>query len=198
MYQTSLLQESDSVQTLDPTIGSLQFGYREISGEVSSTGESVELFAWAIVFSDVTGAMAGYLHIVNELAAVTIDGVAAVNVAGMPTDRIGNMSERGGLYGDVATIWVTATFNDEDARGAILAAQDESLVIILALSAYTAGGDDRAVRVVERIAEIMADRHAVLKLPPFADTMSRLPILQDLDGILESTAVTYNRYTVVS
>ncbi|MCA9834572.1 MAG: hypothetical protein KC435_11530 [Thermomicrobiales bacterium] len=195
MVPTYLLQES-AAATLDPTIGSLQYGYREIAGDVPSTGERIRLVAWAIVFADT--AMNGYDIAVDELANVTDEGLAAVNIADMPTDRIGSMSERDGLYGDVATIWVTASVNGEDARGAILAAQDESLLITLALSEYEAQGEDRAVRMIERVAATMAERHASLKLAPFADTMSRLPILRDLDGILENTAVTFNRYTVSS
>lgn len=180
---------------IDPTEGASQIGYREIAGDLPSTDERLVLKAWAIVFALQPQAISRYQLLTELLESVNSHGLAAVRLATIAADRLGNMSERTDLLGDAATIWVTALADDDASRGAILIALDDIVVHILAISPYQADGDERAVYFLERVALSMSPRLDELRFPAWGDTMSRLPILGDIGDALLNTRVGINTYT---
>ena len=193
-----LLLQQSTVSVFDPAQDASQVGYREISGDVPSTGDRVFLWCWASVFDEPIKANSRYRDLVDALGKVDGEGLATTTLPHYRADRFGNMSERTDSIGDFTTIWVTATSGAGEDRGAILAAVNDALLHLLALSPYDAQQNDRAVGSLERLASSMDARQSDLTLAPWADTMSRLPILQDLDGILENSRIEFNRYAVTA
>lgn len=128
----------------------------------------------------------------------TVDGTAQaiVSIKGVTAKRLGNMSERADLLGDVATLWVTAGNDDVAERGAFLASQNDECLQLITTSPYRALEEERAVDLVEKLALAMNQRMVNLKLPAWSDTMSRLPQLGDLGDTLYQSAITVNRYSV--
>lgn len=194
MYTTNLLQQSDSADVLEPTRGASRIGYREIGGDVPSTGERVTLLCLAVVFDEDAAATARYQEIVTTLAEVDGNGLATTRLSGFDADRFGNMSERADTLGALATLWVTGTGNGGEQRGSVLVAVDGPLIQLLALSQYVAEGQDRAPHLLEELGLAMATRQAELELEPWAATMSYLPLLQDVGSLLLDTSITFNRY----
>lgn len=194
----SRLLHQDKESVFDVTKGASNTGYREIVGVVPSSGERVRLLCWALVFADSGMALTHYESVVNLLSEVDGDGRAIFSFSDDPVNSYGSLSERTDLIGDLATIWVTATARHEPARGAVLASANGTVVHLLDISPYSATGEDRAIHMIERLAVNMASRLSEPKLPPGSDTMSRLPILGDLDDTLASTRITYNRYIAPS
>lgn len=180
--------------SFDPTEGSAQIGYREISGDLPSTGERITLRAWAIVFALAPSSRHHY-RLIEELLG-TVDGNARpiARLADIRANRFGNMSERTDLLGEYSTLWVTSLADDGEARGAVLAVLNGVMVQIIATDPYIAADVDRAAYVIERTAMNMADREAELTLPPENDTKARLPILNDVNDSLENASIGINQY----
>lgn len=198
MYTNQLLLQTETPVILDPTAGASRVGYREITGDVPSTGEEVSLLCLAVVFEEEAAAFHRYQDIVHQLARVDGNGLAVARIPRFDADRFGNMSERTDSLGDVATLWVTGTSDGGEERGAVLMGAGGSLIQMLALTQYEAADEDRATRMVERLALAMTAREADLNLEPWAATMSYLPLLQDVGDLLLNTSITYNRYGVPS
>lgn len=180
---------------IDPTEGASQIGYREISGDLPSTGERLLLKTWAIVFDLQPQANYRYQLLRDLLESVNSKGLAAVRLDGVAADRLGSLSERTDSLGQVTTIWVTALTDDDTARGAILVALSDVVVHLLAVPPYKAEGNERGVYLLEGIATNMDVRLENLRLPAWSDTMSRLPILGDVSDALLNTRVGINTYT---
>lgn len=180
--------------SFDPTGGSSQVGYREISGDVPSTGERITLRAWAIIFALEPSSRHHY-RLMEELLG-TVDGNArpVARLSDIRANRLGNLSERTDLLGDYSTLWVTSLADRGEARGAILASLNGVMIQIIATEPYIAADVDRAVYVIERTAMNMANREEKLTLPPENDTKARLPILDDVKGLLENTSIGANQY----
>ncbi len=194
MSLSHLLRQSSQI-AFDPAQGASRAEYREIHGDLISSGERVMLHCWAIVFDHELLAQSRYDVIVALLGEVRGDARALIRLTDAPVDRFGNLSERDDLIGELATIWVTANQSQDPARGAVLLSVDTTLVHLIVIDPYLATGHERAVRIVEQLARAMAQRQAEIMLPPGADTMARLPILADLGDSLENTKVGINRYT---
>ena len=180
---------------IDPTAGASHIGYREIAGDLPSSEERITLKAWVLVFEFAPQANHHYQLLHDLLESVNGSGLAAVHLAGVQAERLGSMSARTDLLGEVADIWVTAMADGSDARGAVLVALNDIVVHLLTVSPYEAEGYERAVYVLAHIAANMDERVNDLKLPAWSDTMSRLPILGDVGDALLNTRVGINRYT---
>jgi hypothetical protein len=180
----------------NPTEGTSQVGYRAISGDIASSGERVQLRAWALVYPLCVVADSYYDLFVSLFAEVSSDGIIALPVDGIRAEKFADMSERVDLIGERATIWVTSMMDNEEKRGGVLAAVSDNLVHLLTLDSYSAVGRERAVYVLEAITRNTAERVAGLKLSPTADTMGRLPVLQDIVDLLDNTRVDASWYKV--
>lgn len=196
MSQSELLHQFARV-SVDPTTGASRTGYREIHGDVPSSGERVLLRCWAVVFDHEIQARAHYETIVALLGEVDGDARPIVRLAGVAFDRFGNLSEREGLIGERATIWVTTIVARLPAHGAILLGLDSELVQMLMLSPYPATGRERAPHVLEELAQSMSERQTGISLAPANNTMARLPVLGDLGDLLEHTSIGINEYTAM-
>lgn len=194
MFPDSVLQRT-SIADYDATSGSARVGYRVIAGDVATASSRVTFTAWAVVFPEADLAMLRYMEICTLLGEVAADGMILTPLAGVQGSSFGNMSERTDLIDERAITWVSSPGGDSDDRGAVLASTGGDLVRLLATSTYKAKGSDRAVNLLEAVAERMAARENDLKLPPAGDTMSRLPILLDTYALMTNTAIEANRYT---
>lgn len=186
--------QTTNPEFFDPTEGSSQFGYREISGDIPGTDSQVSLLAWAIVFREESGSLDSYRHIEQLLNSVGADGLVHLPISGIVGDRFGNMSERTDSIGEYTTIWVSALSGGGEERGAVLASLKGVMVQLIATSPYIATERDRAVYLVEHLAINIEARESDLSLTPENDTMSRLPKLGDVAGLLENASITINRY----
>lgn len=187
-----LLQTSPD--PFDPAVDSVRYGFRVISGELPSSGERITFKAWAIVFESDLLAETRYREIVDMLGQVTAEGLAAVHLADVHADRFGNMSERIDQLGELTTLWVTSMKSGDGAYGAVLVALNGVLMHLLAVDPYSAEGEERAPRILERIAMSIAARDANLKLAPEDNTLARLPFLQDLSDFLDNAIIEEDRY----
>lgn len=190
---THLLSVSNSYS---PLVGTSQVGYRAISGEIASSGERVLLRAWALVYPLCVVADSHYDLFVSLLAEVNRDGIIALRIDGVNGDNFANMSERVDLIGERATIWVTSMIDDDDKRGAVMAAVSDNMVLLLTFDAYVGQGNERAVYLLENVTQNIATRVKQLKLSPTADTMGRLPVLQDIGDLLAKARVDESWYKV--
>lgn len=181
----------------DPTVGTSQVGFRSISGNVVSSGERVQLRAWALVYPLCVVADSYYDLFVSLLAEVSSEGVIALPVDGIRGEKFADMSERVDLIGERATIWVTSMIDDDKRRGGVLAAVSDNLVYLVTMDSYVGAGPERAVYLLEAITRNTASRVAELKLSPTADTMGRLPVLQDIGDLLGNTRVDASWYKVI-
>ena len=195
MFGTQRLRQS-SATWFDPSTGASQVGVRQISGDVPSTRQRISLIAWAIIFETAAEAKDRYDHIAQLLVDVGADARIRQPITGVEGETFGNMSERTDLIGQVSTIWVTATTGPDQARGAVLASTGGTLVQLLSTDLYVASGEDRAIYMVEALAERMAARERGMDLSPAADTMARLPILVDVHGLLEDASIVFNQYGI--
>lgn len=194
MFPPTVLQQL-SATGFDATADSMQVGYRVISGDASSASIRVTITAWAIVFPDVELATQRYADLVRILGDVGADGRVHEPLAGVDGASFGSMSERANLIDERATVWVSSLSDGSDDRGAVLASTGGKLVRLLATNQYQATGTDRAVNLLEAIAERMAARERDLKLPPASNTMPRLPILNDTFALLTNATINANRYS---
>lgn len=194
MISPRLFRQSTNLDPYDPTIDVPQAAYREISGDLPSTGVPIALRAWALVFDGAPRSLVRYRYIENLLNNVGADGLIAVPLEGITGDRFGNMSARTDLLGEIATIWVTATADGSEARGAVLAGLTGEVVHLLSLDPYAAAGGDRAVYLLETIAMNMAARQSELLRTAADDTMSRLPLVGDAADRLDNAMVGVNWY----
>jgi hypothetical protein len=183
-------------RSYNPTVGTSQVGFRAISGDLASSGERLYLRAWALVYPLCVVADSSYDLFVSLFAEVGSDGIIALPIDGISGENFANMSERVDLIGERATIWVTSHNDDDEKRGAVLAAVSDNLVHLVTLEPYTGEGEDRAVYLLEDIVGNTSRRVAELKLPPTADTMGRLPVLQDIGDLLGNTRVDESWYNV--
>lgn len=194
MYTTHLLQQNSGASVFDPTAGASRMGYREIAGDVPSTGQRTSLHCHAIVFDEESAAFDRYREIVTVLGSVDGNGLAISRLPYLDADRFGSMSERTDTLGEVTTLWVTGTSAGGEKRGAVLAAVNGQLIQLLALGEYKAVGKDRATYLLEHLAHAMSARQTELELEPWAATMSYLPLLQDVGKLMLNTEITSNRY----
>lgn len=194
MRTSSTHIHSLTATSYDPVHGATQLGYRVFEGALPSTGETISMRAWAIVFVDDAHGRASYTRVSALMGRVDAIGLIEQPIAGITGDRFGNMSERDDLLGERATIWVSAYADDAEARGAVLVASDAELVQIVTIDPYIASGNHRAVHVIEHIAKRMHERAQAFDLPAYADTMSRLPLVADVAESLDSARITLNRY----
>lgn len=178
----------------DPGEGASQLAYREITGNLPTTGQRITIQAWAIVFAHLPASRSHYQLLQDLLGEVGENALLLVRLANIPADRSASMSARSDLIGETATIWVTSITEDDIGRGAILTSLDGEMIHLLAIAPYVADGGDRAVHLLERIAVNMATRQRVLPMKPKNDTMSRLPVLDDVSDSLQSASIGINRY----
>lgn len=183
-------------RSYSPIVGTSQVGYRAISGDIASSGERVYLRAWSLVYPLCVIADSYYDLFVSLFGQVNSNGVMALPIIGISGEKFANMSERSGLIGERATIWVTSYKDDDGKRGAALAAVSDNLVHLLTFDPYLGDGDDRAVYLLEDIVANTAGRVSELRLSPTADTMGRLPVLQDIGDLLNNTRVDESWYQV--
>ena len=186
-------QSSDSAISLEQD--ATQFGHRKISGNIPSSGTNVTILAWALVFTDDTTAYDHYENIGRQLDTVGADGLIPEPIANIAGVRFGNMSERTGPFGDLTTIWVSSRADGGAERGAVLTRTAGALVQALTVDPYVALNIDRPTYLLESISIRMAYREQDLQLPPASDTMSRLPMLVDLFGLLTDARIDFNRYS---
>ena len=194
MISPRLFRQSTNLDPYDPTIDVPQAAYREISGDLPSTGVPIALRAWVLVFDGAPRSLVRYRYIENLLNNVGADGLISVPIEGITGDRFGNMSARTDLLGEIATIWVTATADGSDARGAVLAGLNGEAVHLVSLDPYAAAGGDRAVYLLETIAMNMAARQSELLRTAADDTMSRLPLVDDAADRLDNAMVGVSWY----
>lgn len=182
----------------DPAVGTTQVGYRAISGELPSGSGRVYLRSWALVYPLCVVADSYYDLFVSLFAEVNSSGVVALPFAGINGEQFADMSERVDLIGERGRIWVSSMIEEDEARGGVLTAVGDNLVYLLTLDPYVGIGDERAVYLLEDIVHAIASRVSQLKLSPTADTMGRLPVLQDIGDLLFNTRVDQSWYKVTS
>jgi hypothetical protein len=183
-------------RSYNPAVGTSQLGYRAISGELPDGGGRVYLRAWALVYPLCVVADSYYDLFVSLLAEVDNGGIVALPFDGINGEQFADMSERVDLIGERGRIWVSSMIAEDGARGGVLTAVSDNLVHLVTLDPYVGTGDQRAVYLLENIVHAIAGRVSQLKLSPTADTMGRLPVLQDIGDRLMNTRVDESWYKV--
>lgn len=180
----------------NPAVGTTQFGYRAISGELPSGGGRVYIRSWALVYPLCVVADSYYELFVTLFAEVNSNGTAALPFEGVNGEQFADMSERVDLIGERGRIWVSSMLGEDNARGGVLTAVGDNIVYLVTLDPYVGKGDERAVYLLADIVHALAERVSRLTLSPTADTMGRLPVLQDIGELLTNTRVDESWYKV--
>lgn len=183
----------------DATVGAFHIGHREITATMADVSATITILAWAIGFDGRSGAAVRYEDIKSILGNVGGDGLTAIHLAGIEGNQFGSMSERNDLLGEAACIWISATSDGDDRRGAVLAALDGTLVQLLTVVPYEKSAPLRSTYLLDAIAVNMEARSSdgfTSVEPNRAQVMDRLPALDDLPHVLQDGAIHTETYRV--
>lgn len=184
-------------ESYDPATSAPQVARRDFTGDIPSTGETIDIRCWAIAFQQHPQSRAKYRKFEGMLSTVNELGYVPVKLDDVPGVMFSSLSERTDLLGEFTTIWITSVDRGSNKRGATLACLNGAIVHLIATSIYEADGDDRAHVLVEHLAARIGERAPEMLMANEVDEpllVERLPTIEEVAEVLDNADIISDSY----